>query len=196
LTLHRYVVAPPSPGQSPPAPATVTAPPKALEPAPPAPVPEQQAAPAPQPVAPEPPAPAAEPPKPEPAPVFLTPEQEKRVATFPHGGQKLLKARLEATLERLRELPGDRVSLDLYYTDNWEAARLERFLARASDLVSLEDILVIPTAGPNRYRVRVAYGAYLSREAAVEAYGRLPPKYRQSFPLEPRSLDMLRGEIR
>jgi len=196
LALHRYVLAPPSPGHPPAAPAAVATPPKAAEPAPQPAPPEQPAAPASQPAAAEPVAPVAEPPKPEASPVFLTPEQEKRISTFPHGGQKLLKARLEATLERLRELPGDRVSLDLYYTDNWEAARLERFLARASDLVALEDILVIPAAGPNRYRIRVAYGAYSSREAAVEAYGRLPPKYRQSFPLEPKTLDVLRGEIR
>ena len=190
LALHRYVLAPPAPEPSTPAVAAPSAL-KAPETAPQAPVAEKPAAPVPA-------APVEEAPKPEPEPppVFLTPDQEKRLSTFPHGGQKLLKARLEATLERLRELPGDRVSLDLYYTDNWDAARLERFLVRASDLVSLDDILVIPSTGPNRYRIRVAYGAYSSREAAVEAYGRLPPKYRQSFPLEPKTLDNLRGEIR
>ena len=114
LALHRYVISPSAPEPAPPA-AAVAAP-KAPEPAPPAPAAQAPAAAPSTPPAPEPPAQPVEPPKPEPPPVFLSTEQEKRVSTFPHGGQKLLKARLDATLERLKELPDDRVSLDLYFT--------------------------------------------------------------------------------
>ena len=49
--------------------------------------------------------------------------------------------------------------------------------------------------GAGRYRLRVVYGEFDSREAALEAERRLPPKYQQAFETSPRSFAELRGQI-
>ena len=194
LALHRYALSPPL-GGTPSLPQT-----QATQPAQPA-----QPAPPVQPVRPSPPASAA---ATAPATVattaapsaparpLLSPVQEARLAGFAHGGQRLLKAQLAATAERLRTLPDEHFSLELYFTDNLDPVRLERFLGRASDLGTLDALLIIPGAGPKGARLRVAYGAYPSRQAASEAYEQLPLRYRQSFPPDPRTIESIRGEIR
>jgi MSHA biogenesis protein MshM len=66
---------------------------------------------------------------------------------------------------------------------------------RARDLVPLEEIYVIPVATGSRYHLRVTYGIYPDREAALEDARRLPPKYQEAFDLQPRSFAELRGAI-
>lgn len=191
LALHRYAF---TPAPATPSPPGATQPIQPAQPAQPAQAPTQAERPSPT----APVAATAPPTAPPAAPTrpLLTPLQEARLAGFAHGGQRLLQAQLAATADRLRALPDEQVSLELYFTDNLDPVRLERFLARASDLGTLDALLIIPGSGPKGARLRVAYGAYPSREAATEAYERLPLRYRQSFPLEPRSIQSIRGEIR
>jgi hypothetical protein len=72
---------------------------------------------------------------------------------------------------------------------------MERFLLRARELVRLEELAVIPMAADGQYRLRVTYGRFDSREAALEAHRRLPPRYQDAFRAVPRSFAELRSQI-
>ncbi len=189
------VVAKPTPVEPGPVAATPPAPPVAAAPVPvtapaaamPAPPAATQAAPDPMP---------AQDAAPKPAPAaMLDTDQEKRIAAYPAGANRLLRERIAATVARLASAPDGNIAIELFTTDNWDPVRQERFLARARDLVPLEELYVIPMGGPGRYRIRVVYGAYSSREAATEAQGRMPPKYRQAFQMELRTFATLRQDI-
>jgi len=140
---------------------------------------------------PEPPAP----PPPAPPPKQLTEEQERRVAAYSAARQQLLAERLSATREVLDRAPGERYSLELFITDNTDPARMERFLLRARDLVPLERIFIIPMGTAGQYRLRVVFGEFDSREEALDAARRLPPRYQQAFSALPRTFAELRGQI-
>ena len=59
----------------------------------------------------------------------------KRIATYRISAGNLLKARIEATRERLEREPDGSYSIELFATDNGDPARMERFLTRARELV-------------------------------------------------------------
>ena len=121
--------------------------------------------------------------------------QVKRIEGYESAGQRLLGQHLAATREALKQVPDERWSIELFVTENTDPARMERFLRRARDMVPLEDVLVIPMPGQGKYRLRVTYGEFESREEALEAERRLPPKYQQAFQTSPRSFAELRGQI-
>ena len=108
------------------------------------------------------------------------------------SGQRLLGERIAAAQALLEREPDRRYSIELFITDNTDPARMERFLARARDLALLPDLYVIPLASGRRYRLRVVYGNFPDRAAAVEAEQNLPPKYQKAFRTTPRSLADLR----
>jgi len=152
---------------------------------------EEQPAPKEEPVAP----PNEPPPPPQPAEPLLSRAQTRQIDGYPAGANKLVRERIAATRARLEIEPDTHFSIELFTTDNWDPARMERFLVRARELVPLGEIYVIPSSGPRRYQMRVAYGAYSSREAAIQAQERLPPKYRQAFQSELRTFSDLRKGI-
>jgi MSHA biogenesis protein MshM len=126
----------------------------------------------------------------------LSEGQLKRFERFAPGAQPLLAERVAATRELLERAPGEHYSIELFVTDNVEPARIERFLARARDVVPLSDLYVMPlSAGPDRYRLRVAYGTFDNAAEARSAIRRLPPKYLQEFSPSARSLDDLRRQL-
>jgi type II secretory pathway predicted ATPase ExeA len=133
-------------------------------------------------------------PMPEPAP-RLAPEQARRIAAFPVGRQRLLAERIAATRDVLEQAPDDHYAIELFVTDNTDAARMERFLLRAREMVPLDDLFVIPMAGGAPYRLRVILGDYASLDEALAAEKRLPPKYQEAFRTAPRSFAELRGQI-
>jgi hypothetical protein len=136
-------------------------------------------------------------PKPAPPPPspLLAPDQVRRLSGYAPGGARLVRERIAATLERLEHEPGPSFSLELFRTANSEPARMERFLLRARDLVPLDELLMIPMRAGDRYVMRVTYGAYPDRDAALQAASRLPPKYRQAFQPGPVSFAELRGPL-
>jgi hypothetical protein len=146
--------------------------------------------PAPAPAAPEAPATQAAAPSPQ-----ATKELQRRFAGYSPRGQKLLAGRLAATRELLERAPGERYALELFWTDNTDPARMERFLQRAADLVPLSSVYVLPSPGAGSYRLRVLYGDFASLDEALVAAMRLPPRYQQAFRAVPRTLAELRGEI-
>jgi len=129
-------------------------------------------------------------------PSHLSPGQVRRLNTYPTSGQKLLGERLAATVELLTHADNDRYSLELYTTDKSDPARVERFLTRARDLVPLDEMFVIPLAAADgAWRVRVVLGDYESREDALDAARRLPPKYQRAFQPLPRTFAELRQAL-
>lgn len=92
----------------------------------------------------------------------------------------------------LEREPNERYSVELFITDNTDPVRMERFLARARELALLPDLYVIPLASGRGYRLRVVYGDFPDRAAALEAARRLPPKYQKEFRTTPRSFADLR----
>jgi septal ring-binding cell division protein DamX len=132
-------------------------------------------------------------------PTRLAPSQVRRLNAYAAAGQKLLTERLAATIEVLARAADEQYALELYTSDNSDPARVERFLMRARDLVSLSDVFVIPLTAENSagvtWRVRVVFGRYDTREQALDAAGRLPPKYRRAFRVFPRTFADLRQAL-
>jgi type II secretory pathway predicted ATPase ExeA len=122
----------------------------------------------------------------------LSPAQVRRLSAYSASGQKLVGERLAATIEVLTHADNDRYSLELYTTDNSDPARVERFLTRARDLVPLDQMFIIPLGKEGAWRMRVALGQYRSREEALDAARRLPPKYQRAFQALPRTFAELR----
>jgi MSHA biogenesis protein MshM len=149
-------------------------------------------APTPPPVKEDPPPP--EPVKPEPA-RLLSPEQERRLAGYDAAGHRLLGGRLSTSLERLAKADDERYSLELYVTDNPEPGRMERFLLRARDLVPLEDVMIIPVSAGGQYRLWVLFGDFPTRDEAINAGRRLPPRYQEAFRIVPRSFGEVRRQL-
>jgi type II secretory pathway predicted ATPase ExeA len=146
------------------------------------------------PVAPAQAAAAPTPPAAEPRPQ-LAREQVLRMAGYAAGRNPLLHDRLQATREKLDAAPDEHHSIELYFTDNSDPYRVERFLMRARDLVPLEDVYIVPVEGAGRYRIWALYGDFAGEAQAVQAAKRLPPKYQQAFPLVPRSFAELRRAL-
>ena len=136
-----------------------------------------------------------EPPPQPPPPKLLRQDQVQRLSGYSPGGQRLLSERIAATQELLERVPDEQFAIELSITDNTDPARVERFLVRARELVPLGELFVIPVARGGQYRLRVIFGEFPSRAAAIEAGKRLPPRYQQAFRASPRSFAELRGQI-
>ena len=122
----------------------------------------------------------------------LTAEQARKLAGYSASGQQLLAERLAATRDMLTRADDEHYALELFLTENTDPARMERFLRRARELVPLEELYVIPVAGGADYRLWVVFGEFASREEALAAGRRLPPRYQQAFRAVPRSIAELR----
>jgi len=136
-----------------------------------------------------------EPPPQPPPPQLLRQDQVQRLSGYSPGGQRLLTERIAATQELLERVRDEQFAIELFITDNTDPARVERFLVRARELVPLGELFVIPVARGGQYRLRVIFGEFPSRAAAIEAGKRLPPRYQQAFRASPRSFAELRGQI-
>ena len=132
--------------------------------------------------------------KPPPVPL-LAPAQLRRLDGYAAGRNPMLRERIAGAREKLESEPDTGYSIELFVAENSDAARTERFLSRARELVPLSEIYVIPVATGSSYFLRVAYGTYPNREAASEAAKRLPPKYQKAFRFEMRSFAELRAAI-
>src|SRR5256886_2656059 len=127
-----------------------------------------------------------EPPPQPPPPKLLRQDQVQRLSGYSPGGQRLLSERIAATQELLERVPDEQFAIELFITDNTDPARVERFLVRARELVPLGKLFVIPVARAGQYRLRVIFGEFPSRAAAIEAGQRFPPPYQPGLPGPPR----------
>jgi len=126
---------------------------------------------------------------------LLSQSQRQRLQAYATSGYKLLSERLAATRELLDSAPDERYALELFVTDNAEAARMERFLLRARDLVPISEVFLIPVPGRRNTRLRVLYGTFQSEREALDALTRLPPKYQHAFRVAPRRFGELRAQM-
>jgi type II secretory pathway predicted ATPase ExeA len=138
---------------------------------------------------------AAAPAAPPAPPQLLEADQASRLDGYSPGRQRLLSERLAATRQVLQTSPDEHYALELFISDDSDPARMERFLMRARDMVPLEELLVIPAADGRHYRLHVLFGHFPSREQALAAGKRLPPKYQNAFRAAPRSFAELRSQI-
>jgi septal ring-binding cell division protein DamX len=138
---------------------------------------------------------AEKPAPPPPPPPSLATDQLRRFDGYKPGENRLLRERLAATRAALLSAPDTSYSVELFFTENSDQARTERFLVRARALVDLPELHVFPVSAGSRYFLRVAYGIYPDRMAAEEAARRLPPKYQQAFVFTLRSFAELRDAI-
>ncbi|MGH8685470.1 MAG: AAA family ATPase, partial [Nitrosospira sp.] len=97
------------------------------------------------------------------------------------AGHSLLEQRVDATKKIMVTLDKNYYSIQLFATENIQPDRMERFLARAQNLVSLSDLYVHPVNNEGQAKFRVTYGIYPNREQASAAVDELPQKYKTSF---------------
>lgn len=96
-------------------------------------------------------------------------------------GYKLLQQRVEATMKLMGTVDKNQYTIQLFWTDNVQPDRMERFLIRAEKLVDLSNLYVHPENNGDKAKFRVSYGIYPNRDQATAAIADLPEKYRESF---------------
>jgi type II secretory pathway predicted ATPase ExeA len=133
-------------------------------------------------------------PEPEPQPQ-LSEAQLRKLDGYSPAGQRLLGERLAATRELLERAQDEHYAIELFVTENTDPARMERFLLRARELVPLQELYVVPVAAGGQYRLWVLFGEFGSREDALAAGKRLPPRYQEAFRPAPRSFGELRRQL-
>jgi hypothetical protein len=92
----------------------------------------------------------------------------------------LFEQRLEAG-KLLLEQKNTVASIQLYYNEEVNPARIEGFLKRANALGVLSKIYLLPADFGGKHGMRVVYGAYSSIEAAHNAVKDLPARYQEAF---------------
>jgi septal ring-binding cell division protein DamX len=103
----------------------------------------------------------------------------KPVAPVPDA--PLLKQRLQATQTALSGPSHGNVSIQLFYTDDIRAERMERFLGRAQRLEKLAEIYIVPIKLNGKDGYRVLYGIYANSEMARAGMDTLPQRYKDAF---------------
>jgi hypothetical protein len=72
-------------------------------------------------------------------------------------------------------------SIQLFYNEEMQPARIEGFLKRADGLGKLSEIYLLPAKSRGKDGVRVLYGTYPSADAARIAIKDLPARYQEAF---------------
>jgi septal ring-binding cell division protein DamX len=72
-------------------------------------------------------------------------------------------------------------SIQLFYTENVQPARMEGFLRRARNLGKLEEIFIIPIELQGQDAFRVLFGSFPSSSKARAAIPDLPARYLEAF---------------
>ena len=93
----------------------------------------------------------------------------------------LLQQRLTATQEVLAKRDGNNASIQLFYTEDTQPARMERFLIRANGLGKLSEIYVLPIKVNGKDGFRVLYGSYPDIKTASTGMQQLPERYKKAF---------------
>ena len=72
-------------------------------------------------------------------------------------------------------------SIQLFYTEQINVGRIEKFLINAKKLGVLSEIYLIPAKFGDKDGLRVLYGAYPSVDAASSSIDNLPNRYKEAF---------------
>ncbi|MBI5658953.1 MAG: AAA family ATPase [Nitrosomonadales bacterium] len=92
-----------------------------------------------------------------------------------------LQLRLAATREMLAKGGRNSASIQLFYTEDAQPARMERFLIRAGGIGKLSEIYVLPIKLNGKEGFRVLYGYFPDIEAARVGMAQLPQRYKKAF---------------
>ena len=159
-----------------------------IAPAAPVPTANTIAAPAPTAVAVTAALPQATPATPQASPAALEKsEQPTQVATStmgkirPGSPTTLLQQRIEATQKMLAQHDKNGASIQLFYTEDTQPERMERFLMRAKGLGKLSEIYIMPIRVNGKDGFRALYGAYPDITAANAGTQHLPERYKKAF---------------
>ncbi|MBI3716267.1 MAG: AAA family ATPase [Betaproteobacteria bacterium] len=106
-----------------------------------------------------------------------------------------LAARMEADVQRLEALPGDRYAIQLMTADQREKAAIENFLRTASKDLNPDRIMVYPSGTGDNPKVSVLYSNFPERADANGELAQLPAKLTQFRPYV-RSIRAIRDDIR
>jgi type II secretory pathway predicted ATPase ExeA len=98
----------------------------------------------------------------------------------PPAGATLFEQRLAAGRQLLDQKSAI-ASIQLFYQEDIQPARIEGFLERARELGKFSEIYLLPTRFGNKDGVRVVYGIYPSADAARAATKDLPQRYQDAF---------------
>jgi septal ring-binding cell division protein DamX len=93
----------------------------------------------------------------------------------------LLQQRLDATRTALSAQNHEKVSIQLFYTEDIRPERMERFLGRAQRLGKLAEIYIVPTKLSGKDGYRVLYGLYANSDTARAGMDTLPQRYKDAF---------------
>jgi len=96
------------------------------------------------------------------------------------GKASLLEQRLAAG-KQLHDQKEAIASIQLFYNEEIQTARIEGFLRRADKLGKLSEIYLLPAKFGGKEGLRVLYGAYPSVDAARDAVKDLPTRYQEAF---------------
>lgn len=102
-------------------------------------------------------------------------------AAAPKDEFPLFNQRLAATKEVLQRRPRTAYSVLLFYTNDAQPARMERFLRDAQSAIGLAELYVYPSHLGDQPNFAVLLGSYETATAAEAAIARLPPAYRAEF---------------
>ena len=111
----------------------------------------------------------------------VSPLHSKADKIRPASLPTLLQQRFTATQEMLAKYDRDSASIQLFYTEDTQLARMERFLERAKNLGKLSEIYVLPLRVNGKDGFRVLYGAYPDINAASAGTQQLPERYKKAF---------------
>ena len=93
----------------------------------------------------------------------------------------LLDQRVAAAKALQASNPAGSASIQLYYTYDMQATRIEGFLQRANKLGKLNDIYVLPFSINQRNGYRVLFGIFADSAQAQAQIQHLPPRYLDAF---------------
>lgn len=115
-------------------------------------------------------------------PVVTSPAQREPQTEQPPATTKgsLFEQRLAAGKKLLAQ-KNIVASIQLFYNDDIQPARLEGFLKRADSLGKLSEIYLLPAKSGQKEGIRVLYGGYPSVDVARSAIKNLPARYQESF---------------
>lgn len=116
-----------------------------------------------------------------PAVAQTTAEPTPAPASTSQSDTPLLQQRLAASQKMLHKHPKGSTSIQLFYTDEVQPARMEGFLSRANGLNKLDEIYVLPIKVNNGNGYRVLYGLYRNGSEAREGMKGLPQRYKDAF---------------
>jgi len=93
----------------------------------------------------------------------------------------LLQQRIEAAQKMLAQHDKNGASIQLFYTEDTQPERMERFLMRAKGLGKLSEIYIMPIRVNGKEGFRALYGAYPDINAANTGTKQLPERYKKAF---------------